>query len=220
VTASPKPGTAWYASRTGPHRRQLLLLRQRSPDHRAATRTRRPARRASAGLAALPRLATSPPAAMPRRSPIAASIKSRDAQDPVPILYQSSSQALITVTHDDSGDSGRDHRTGTSPILGKRSFPLVSTLNRALAVSQMACRRSYGTGTGAGRPSAPSACRRRRRRSSGTRRSGPPGPAGAPRQIPHRAKPAPGWPWPRSAAPAGAPLSVQRRHIEHRNRPA
>jgi hypothetical protein len=68
------------------HRRQLLLLRQRPPDHRAATRTRRPARRASAGLDGLPRLATSPPTAMPRRSQIAASIKSRDAQDPAPIL--------------------------------------------------------------------------------------------------------------------------------------
>src|SRR5208337_3688907 len=53
-----------------------------APDHRAATRTRR----ASAGLDALPRLPTSPSTAMPRRSQIAASIKSRDAQDPVPIL--------------------------------------------------------------------------------------------------------------------------------------
>ncbi len=55
------------------HRRQLLWLRQRPPDHRAATRTRRPTRAASAGLAARPRLATSPPTAMPRRSQIAAS---------------------------------------------------------------------------------------------------------------------------------------------------
>jgi hypothetical protein len=38
--------------------------------------------------------------------------------------------------------------------------------------------------------------------------------------MPHRARPAAGWPWPRSAAPTGAPLSVQRQHIEHRNRPA
>jgi hypothetical protein len=66
---------------------------------------------------------------------------------------------------DDGSDGGRDQRTGTSPILGRRSFPLVSTLNRALAVNRMACRRSCGTGTGAGRPSAPSVCRRRRRRS-------------------------------------------------------
>jgi hypothetical protein len=36
----------------------------------------------------------------------------------------------------------RDQRTGTSPILGRRSFPLVSTLNRALAVNRMVCRRS------------------------------------------------------------------------------
>src|SRR5437016_14250597 len=77
------------------HRRQLLLLRQRPPDHRAATRTRRPARRASAGLDVLPRLATSPPAAMPRRSQIAASIKSRDAQDPVPILVTGRLKAFV-----------------------------------------------------------------------------------------------------------------------------
>jgi hypothetical protein len=35
-----------------------------------------------------------------------------------------------------------DQRTGTSPILGRRSFPLASTLNRALAVNRMACRQS------------------------------------------------------------------------------
>jgi len=28
------------------------------------------------------------------------------------------------------------------------------------------------------------------------------------------------WPWPQSAAPIGAPLPVQRQHIEHHNRPA
>jgi hypothetical protein len=44
--------------------------------------------------------------------------------------------------HDGSGGSGRGQRTGTSPILGRRSFPLVSALNRALAVNRMACRRS------------------------------------------------------------------------------
>ncbi len=32
-------------------------------------------------------------------------------------------RSLITVTRDGSGDSGRDQRTGTSPILGSRSFP-------------------------------------------------------------------------------------------------
>ena len=52
----------------------------------SATRTPRPTPGARAGVATLPRLATSPPTAMPRRSQIAASIKSRDAQDPVPIL--------------------------------------------------------------------------------------------------------------------------------------
>jgi hypothetical protein len=67
--------------------------------------------------------------------------------------------------HDGSDGGGRDQRTGTSPVLGRRSFPLISTLHPALAVNRMACRRSCGTGTGADRPSAPSACGRRRRRS-------------------------------------------------------
>jgi hypothetical protein len=47
---------------------------------------------------------------------------------------------LITVTLDGSDGSDRDHRTGTSPIFGSRSFPLGSTLNRALAVNRIACR--------------------------------------------------------------------------------
>ena len=86
VTASPSPALRGRPAARARHRRQLFLRRQRPPDHRAATRTRRPARRARAGLDAGPRLATSPPTAMPRRSQMAASIKSRDAQDPVPIL--------------------------------------------------------------------------------------------------------------------------------------
>ena len=49
-------------------------------------------------------------------------------------------ESLITVTLDGSDGSGRDHRTGTSPILGRRSFPSGSTLNRALAVNRIACR--------------------------------------------------------------------------------
>jgi len=53
----------------------------------------------------------------------------------------------------------------------------------ALAVNRMACRRSLRD-RNRGRPAlASSACRRRRRRCSGTRRSGPPGPAGILRQI-------------------------------------
>ena len=36
--------------------------------------------------------------------------------------------------------SGRDQRTGTSPILGSRSLPLGSTVNRALAVNRIVCR--------------------------------------------------------------------------------
>ena len=50
--------------------------------------------------------------------------------------------SLMTVTNDGRGGSGRDQRTGTSPILGRSSFALASTLNRVLAVNRMACRRS------------------------------------------------------------------------------
>jgi len=53
-----------------------------------------------------------------------------------------SAESLITVTLDGVHRSGRDHRTDTSPTLGRRSFPLGSTLNRALVVNRMACRRS------------------------------------------------------------------------------
>lgn len=51
-------------------------------------------------------------------------------------------ESLITVTLDGAHGSGRDQRTGTSPILGRRSFPPESTLNRALVVNRTACRRS------------------------------------------------------------------------------
>jgi len=68
------------------HRRQLFLLRRRSPDHRAAARTWRPTRSASGGLAAFPAAGNSTPAAMPRPPEIAATIKSGDAQDSLPIL--------------------------------------------------------------------------------------------------------------------------------------
>src|SRR5205823_6852485 len=49
-------------------------------------------------------------------------------------------ESLTTVTLEGWDGSGRDHRTGTSPIFGSRSFPLDSTLNRALAVNRIACR--------------------------------------------------------------------------------
>ena len=48
--------------------------------------------------------------------------------------------SLITVTEDGLDGSGRDHRNGTSPILGSRNLPLVSILNRALVVNRIACR--------------------------------------------------------------------------------
>jgi len=48
----------------------------------------------------------------------------------------------MTVTLDGWPGSGRDHRTGTSPIFGSRSRPPGSTVNRALAVNRIACRRS------------------------------------------------------------------------------
>jgi hypothetical protein len=38
-------------------------------------------------------------------------------------------ESLITVTLDGTDGSGRDHRTGTSPIFGSRSFLLGSTRN-------------------------------------------------------------------------------------------
>jgi hypothetical protein len=49
-------------------------------------------------------------------------------------------ESRITVTLDGSEGRSRDQRTGTSPILGSRSFPLASTRNRALAVNRTACR--------------------------------------------------------------------------------
>jgi hypothetical protein len=49
-------------------------------------------------------------------------------------------ESLITLTEDGSDGSGRDQRTGTSPIFGRRSFPFWSTRNRALAVNRIACR--------------------------------------------------------------------------------
>ena len=51
-------------------------------------------------------------------------------------------ESLITVTLDGGEGSGRDHRTGTSPTLAKRSLPFGKTLNRALAVNRIACRAS------------------------------------------------------------------------------
>ena len=48
----------------------------------------------------------------------------------------------MTVTLDGWPGSGRDHRTATSPIFGSRSRPPGSTVNRALAVNRIACRRS------------------------------------------------------------------------------
>ena len=47
-----------------------------------------------------------------------------------------------TVTEDGSEGSGRDQRTGTSPIFGNRSRPLASTANRLFLVKRMACRLS------------------------------------------------------------------------------
>jgi hypothetical protein len=49
-------------------------------------------------------------------------------------------ESLMTVTEDGAVGSGRDQRTGTSPIFGSRSLPFESTLNRALAVNRIACR--------------------------------------------------------------------------------
>jgi len=50
--------------------------------------------------------------------------------------------SLITVTLAGSQGRGRDQRTGTSPIFGRRSFPPGVILNLALAVNRTAWRRS------------------------------------------------------------------------------
>jgi hypothetical protein len=48
-------------------------------------------------------------------------------------------QSLMMVTDEGSLANGRDQRSGTSPILGSRSLPFASTLNRALVVNLIAC---------------------------------------------------------------------------------
>jgi hypothetical protein len=51
--------------------------------------------------------------------------------------------SLITVTLDGSDGSGRDQRTETSPMPGKRSFRPTVISNRALRVNRIACLRSF-----------------------------------------------------------------------------
>jgi hypothetical protein len=80
----------------------------------------------------------------PRSMPTATAVSER-ASGPVSTTNEAKYRpeaSLITVTEEGSDGRGRDHRTGTSPILGNRSFPFGSTLNRALAVKRIACRRS------------------------------------------------------------------------------
>jgi hypothetical protein len=50
--------------------------------------------------------------------------------------------SLTTVTDDGSDGSERDHRTGTSPIFGSRSFRPGVSVNRAFLVNRIACRLS------------------------------------------------------------------------------
>ena len=64
-------------------------------------------------------------------------------------------RSLITVTHDGSDGGGRDQRAGTSPILGRRSFPLVSTLNRGAGGEPDGLPAVLADRNRAGRPSAP-----------------------------------------------------------------
>jgi len=52
--------------------------------------------------------------------------------------------SLSTVTLAGSQGSGRDQRTSTSPIFGRRSFPPGVILNLALAVNRTACRLKPG----------------------------------------------------------------------------
>src|SRR5690348_6050016 len=108
-------------------------------------------------------------------------------------------------TLDGADGSGRDHRTGTSPIFGSRSLPLASTLNRASAVNRIALplilagpepRLAYLrslAGAGAGGKVVPvGGC------------SGPPELAAARWRRPRSATPAPALPWLRSAWPIAA----------------
>jgi hypothetical protein len=103
VTTSPRPpALRGMPAARARHRRQLLRPRRRPPDHRAATRTRRPTRAASAGLAALPRLATPPPG---RHAPATRDSRQQqvtvchDAQDPAPILVTSRLRAVLRLRH-------------------------------------------------------------------------------------------------------------------------
>ena len=120
------------------HRRQLVLLRQRSPDHRPAPRTRRPAPGARAAVATRPRLATPPPTAMSQRSQIARASSHCDAQDPAPILVTgvswlrggkaaaSSGQELTAALPGPDPASAGGARTPSSTITGHRQSSLYS----------------------------------------------------------------------------------------------
>src|SRR5207247_1449910 len=78
------------------------------------------------------------PRSMPTAGPVAG--RERGPASTTKLAKYRPAASLITVTLDGRDGSGRDQRTGTSPILGSRSFPLGSTLNRALRVNRIACR--------------------------------------------------------------------------------
>jgi hypothetical protein len=93
----------------------------------------------------------------PRSTPITGSVPG-SAPGPAWMTNEAKyrpAQSLITVTLDGADGSGRDHRTGTSPIFGNRSFPFGSTRNRALTVNRIACRVSLRDRNRGGRTAGP-----------------------------------------------------------------
>jgi hypothetical protein len=80
----------------------------------------------------------------PRSTPITGSVSGREpgSSSTTKLAKYRPAASLITVTEDGSDGNGRDQRTETSPILGRRSFRPVVMEKRALRVNRMACLRS------------------------------------------------------------------------------
>jgi len=111
---------------------------------RCRRRSLRSARRSNWGAAILrpsDRTAKSwSPRSMPMTEPAVGS--RRDGASTTNEAKYRPAASLITVTLDGGEGSGRDQRTGTSPIFGNRRRPFGSIRNRALAVNRTACLRS------------------------------------------------------------------------------
>jgi hypothetical protein len=116
-------------------------VRAASCDTPAASRS---ARRRKRGLAILRPSDSTAKWARPRSIPVSAAT-TRSGSSPAwttKLAKYRPAASRITVTDDGTAGSGRDQRTGTSPILGSRSFSPRVTAKRALRVNRMACRRS------------------------------------------------------------------------------